>query len=120
MDGNSVTLNLNDYNELRDFRTKMEKKHTLKIYSNGGWSSTNYISTEDAVKEIAAANVELKKNYDENSKRFNEIYEENKKLESENLGLKAMLPDSMKPKAEVTLNDLKRMSIWEFMKWRKK
>jgi hypothetical protein len=93
MEKDTVLLAVEKYNELRDFKQKMEEGKTIVIVS--GWNHYNkeFVTTERAVEQIAEANKLLQK--------------ENEDLRNAN-----------KPK-EITLNDIKKMSYWEFRKWRK-
>jgi hypothetical protein len=93
MEKDTVLLAVEKYNELRDFKQKIEEGKTLVIVSGWNYYQKDFITTEKALEEIAAANKLLQK--------------ENEDLRNAN-----------KPK-EITLNDIKKMSYWEFRKWRK-
>jgi hypothetical protein len=90
MEKDTVLLAIEKYNELRDFKQKIEEGKTLVIISGCNYYRKDFITTEKALEEIAAAN---------------------KLLQKENEELR-------KPK-EIKLNDIKKMSYWEFRKWRK-
>lgn len=90
MEKDTVLLDVEKYNELRDFKQKIEEGKTLVITSGWNYYQQSFITTEKALIEIAEAN---------------------KLLQKENEELR-------KPK-EITLNDIKKMSYWEFRKWRK-
>ena len=92
MEKDTVLLAVEKYNELRDFKQKIEEGKTLVIVSGWKYYRKDFITTEKALEEIAAANKLLQK--------------ENEDLRNAN-----------KPK-EITLNDIKKMSYWEFRKWR--
>ena len=92
MKKNTVLLAVKKYNELRDFKQKIEESKTLVIVSGYNFLEKEFISTEEAVEKIAEANKILQK--------------ENKDLRSDNL-------------RGITINDIKKMSYWEFRKWRK-
>ena len=93
MEKDTVLLDVEKYNELRDFKQKIEEGKTICIIT-GNWSySKTFITTDDAIKSIVETNKELGKEI-ERLKNINN------------------------PK-EVTLNDIKKMSYWEFRKWRK-
>ena len=93
MEKDTVLLAVEKYNELRDFKQKIEEGKTIVIVSGWNYYNKEFITTEEAVEQIAKANKLLKK--------------ENEDLRNTN-----------KPK-EITLNDIKKMSYWEFRKWRK-
>ena len=93
MKKDTVLLDIKKYNELRDFKQKIEEGKTIVIVSGCKYYNKEFITTEKAVEQIAEANKLLQK--------------ENEDLRNAN-----------KPK-EITLNDIKKMSYWEFRKWRK-
>jgi hypothetical protein len=116
METNTVVLNLWDYNELREFKEKMEEGYTYKLnqpyklyqpYSahyNPIVCPTNlqpakYITTDLALKELLERNDKL-------TAINNELYEEC-------IDLKNNRPPN------INISELKKMSIWEFIKWRK-
>lgn len=93
MKKDTVLLAVEKYNELRDFKKEVEEGKTIVIVSGWNYYNKKFITTEKAVEQIAEANKLLQK--------------ENENLRNTN-----------KPK-EITLNDIKKMSYWEFRKWRK-
>ena len=84
-----VVLNIDHYNELRDFKNKIEEGCTYAFYSSI-FHSSKFITQDKAVKEVLAANKSLQNQIDI--------------LQITNLEIKK----------------IKKMSIWEFLKWRKK
>ena len=107
MSKGKVKLDLDEYNSLRDFKEKMDKKHGKTVFID--WHTQRYISTDEAVKEIAATNEKLQ----EDIKKWQSICDEQAKYKFELDELKASLPK------QKTLGEVKKLSIWEFMKWRK-
>ncbi len=93
MEKGTVLLDVEKYNELRDFKQKIEEGKTLIIYYGWSTNSVGFITTEKAIEEIAEANNSLKKENDD-------------------------LRNASKLKG-VSINDIKKMSYWEFRKWRK-
>jgi hypothetical protein len=93
MQKDTVLLDIEKYNELRDFKQKIEEGKTIIIVSGWDHYTKKFITTEKAVEEIAEANKLLQKE--------NEYL---RKAEETN---------------KVTLNEIKKMSYWEFRKWRK-
>jgi len=96
MEKDTVLLSIDKYNDLKEFKTQIEEGKTLTIISSGRefFSQRKYITTEKAIKEIAEANKLLQ--------------EENEDLRNERQKIKKTL-----------INDFKKMSYWEFRKWKK-
>ena len=90
----TVTINLDHYNNLRDFKKDIEDKKTFMVYfDNFIGSGTKLITIDDAVIDIATANSNL--------------MDENYKLRHPK-------------KKETTINDVKKMNIFQFIKWKRK
>jgi hypothetical protein len=106
MEANTVILSLPEYNALRDFKTNLEKGNTYRylgyqqVSKYAAIQVTNFITTDEAVKEAMKANEKL---IEENCELTNRINE---------------LEQPPVPK-EITVDEIKKMSIWEFRKWRK-
>ena len=108
METNTVVLSLNDYNQLREFKEKMEEGNTYKLlqpyvsrsvyWGSEYHSPVNYITTDEAVIELL---------------------ERNKELLKINTELKEEMVEMNRNSIE-TINKVKKMSIWEFIRWRKK
>ncbi len=69
MEKNTVTLDIETYNRLRDFENKMVKNNTCVIRNRGSFGAyetfRGFISTDEALEEISNINEELvKKNID--------------------------------------------------------
>ena len=90
MKENTVLLELENYNHLRDFRKYVENNETFAEYSSHYHNGIYIYSTEDAVKSLMTTNDELK--------------EEIKKLEDSKYK---------------NIGDVKEMSLLQFIKWRK-
>ena len=102
MKANTVVLTINEYNELRDFKKRIEDGKICGIkYGGFGLSSGEYFYTEN--KAIA-------KFEDKN----NELEIKIKDLESTVKRLEIM--DKINPRE---IDKLKKMSYWEFRKWKK-
>lgn len=106
METNTVLLSLSDYNELREFKENMEKYNVYKLsqpYSNP-FSCLNYqlhiplkyITTDEAIIELLERNNQLSEMHD--------------KL--------AIECDKLK-RETISKEKISKMSIWEFIKWRK-
>ena len=105
METNTVVLSLDVYNELREFKEKMESSgnvYRLAQPYQSYWGNyaapppLTYITVDEALIEVL-----------ERNKTIAEI---NNKLANENIQLKSRHNDN---------SDAKNMSIWEFIKWRK-
>jgi hypothetical protein len=108
MEANTVILSLSEYNILRDFMTNLEKENTYrvsdyKVVLGGSYSQApTFVSTDKAVKEIADICNKLEKKLDE-------LYTENSELKQ------GILKDR-----DYEIDRAKKMSVWEFIKWRKR
>jgi hypothetical protein len=89
---NKVDLTLENYLELYDFKKNIELKYTSIINENG-YSSRRFVSTDNAIKEIAKANESLAKKVEEQKEIIDNEY---------------------------PMSYVKNMSVWEFIKWRRK
>lgn len=101
MDKNTILLDVNNYNELRDFKNKIENGDFLvsvKIFRNGSHIQTyktQIYTKETTIKMLTDDNEVLRKEIDN-------------------------LIDQLNPKQkEISLEDIKKMSYWEFRKWKK-
>lgn len=99
MESNQVILDLEKYNELRDFKKMMEDENTINVHC-GLYVSKTYITTDQALKDIAKINDDLRKT--------------NEKLHSDNITLGFEKVKYLNEKVS-----LYNMSYWEFRKWRK-
>ena len=99
MDKNTVVLDLEEYKKLRDFKEAIEKGNSFVVYW-GSYTGYNVVTTDEAVKQLIKAN--------------NEINEQKNKLAQQ-------LYNCQHPESKVfTIEEVKTMSIWKFLKWRKK
>ena len=97
METNTVLLSLNDYNELRDFQKKISEGY-IEVYGNSGLR-IYYTTKDEVIKEIAAHNKDLTDKIGELGGKISRL----KHLEM------------FKP----TNDDFKKMSIWQFIKWKR-
>lgn len=92
MKENTVILELEIYNEMRDFNKAIKESNTYRVFWKWDeFASTTYTKDQATIK-IIEANIELQKEIEE---------------------LK-------NPKGKLTINEIKQMSWWEFRKWRRK
>ena len=99
MESNKVILDLDTYNELRDFKNNYDKGNTVKVI--GKYFSDTYITTDEAINEIANKNNELMTEYETLLSKCND-FEKNYKHIVKILAL------------------LEHTSYWKFRKWRKR
>lgn len=66
MEKNTVTLSIEEYNELRDFKLNMDNNHSYNVYVGTYWYTGNYysstkrfITSDENVKELVAINKHL-------------------------------------------------------------
>ena len=88
----TVTISIKEFDDLRTFRNTIEKDGAIRLYV--GYSGEEYFffySKDDGLKLAADLNESLYKELEELKK----------------------LPN-------LELEDIKKMSIWQFLKWRKK
>ena len=129
MEMNTVYLDVETYNRLRDFKREIETGNTIYVKNRNSRSDETYISTDEAVKQITDVNSELIKIIENATKTINdlkyeykdfnlisnrnsELLNKIKNLEEENKALKTS--SSVK-----LINDLKGMSFWKLYNWHK-
>lgn len=96
MEKNTVTISLEDYNDLRDFKKEMAESSKVAIFGHRYEPyNLRFVTKDQAVIELAK---EIDVLMDENSQLRQQLNYERQQL---------------KP-----LNDIKKMSIWQFLKWR--
>jgi hypothetical protein len=109
MQKDTVLLGVEKYNELRDFKKEVEesRKESKFAVIEERWGSSIFSGGY------------TRKYYTENE-AVAEFEKRNKELETENKELKTKIEKSgIKEPVEISINDLKKMSYWEFRKWRK-
>lgn len=102
-----------EYMELVNFKKEVENGKIPFAYNNDRYGSNYYqffLSKEDALKVLSDKN---KEEFD----RAETYYLELKKLREENERLKKFEPKPAEKPKEISINDLKKMSYWEFRKW---
>ena len=100
MEKNTVLLSLKDYNEFRDFKRNSEDNY-IPVW--GACRKYYYYTKDKAIKEIAVCNVNLQDEINELNDRIDELENPSPKVE----------PSIIK------LRRVKKMSIWQFIKWRR-
>lgn len=115
MEKDTVLLDVEKYNELRDFKKEVEE--SLK--------ESRFAVIEDRLDAIGF-NYHTRKYYTESEAildfetRNKELEAKNTELEAKNKELEAKIKKAgIKEPVEISINDLKKMSYWEFRKWRK-
>ena len=115
MEKDTVLLAVEKYNELRDFKKEVEESRKESKFAVieerwggrfGGGYTRKYYTENEAVADFENRNKELET--------------ANKELETANKELEAKIEKyGIKEPVEISINDLKKMSYWEFRKWRK-
>jgi len=112
MDKNTVLLDLFEYNKLREFKEKIEENNSIKKeYWLHGHEYVTYISTDSHIKELIEEGNKLRETTNDLEKKISH-------LEDDILKLNKKLPIPIVQK-DVTLEDIKKMSYWEFRRWKK-
>lgn len=99
MEKGTVTLSLREYNQLRDFMTEIKKGKTVFYFSDycsNAIHQGQFVTENTAVKIIAEENAGLTKT-----------------INKQTIELAGSKPPT-------TIEDVSIMSIWQFIKWRKK
>ena len=107
MEKNTVLLELKEYDKMKTLNDEVFKYGKIYVEGHGlfqGEYQRYYFTKDEAVKDIAQANIDLKRDY--------EI------LHSQNFKLRMKLEDKCKPR-EITLEQVKKMNYWEFIKWKR-
>jgi len=109
MQQNTVLLSVKEYNELRDFKKEVEENLAKLKFA---------VITNQYGFGLYSENVTTK--YYTQDEVILDFENKNKELEEEICELKSKIEKSgMKEPVEITIDDLKNMSYWEFRKWRK-
>lgn len=93
MENDKVVLDLEKYNELRDFKRNIEEGKIVEINSGFYSYSIKYLNSNEAFNSIEHFNNMLKEKIDE--------------LNKENRA------------KEELIKSIQQMSVWEFIEWRK-
>ena len=93
MEINTVILSVEEYNKLRDFKINIEKGNTFSVLRDRFSSYDQFITTNEAVKEVLKINEEM--------------------------AYKLLNHDVTRINGKNVL-DVSKMSIWEFIKWKNK
>lgn len=99
MEKNTVTIALDEYNELRDIKTNIRKGNIVTLYQNGSISCDYYIfyTENEALKKFEDQNNDLRKKYDEILRK---LYECQEKLEQSNKKLEELKEEIKQSKVE--------------------
>lgn len=90
MEKNTVTISLEDYNHLRDFESEVRKGCTFLRWRGGYYGQ--YLTKDEAVISIMR--------------------------ECELLQIEIEKLKTTEKKPDLQISDIKKMSIWQFLKWR--
>lgn len=94
MKTNTVILDLEEYNFLRDFHKGIVEGEIVHVYSHMGYRLAHYVSDNEQIENLKDEIVRLE--------------EQNDKLRNES------------QKINPTVIEIREMSIWQFIKWRMK
>lgn len=120
METNTIVLGTEEYNRYRDFYINTRKDMVLfTIHNCHSFDYEDFLSKDDAIeKAVKTATEVLEKQVDRLSKNNEKLLKENHERMEEIKALKTTsLKESLK---EVTLAEVKNMSLWQFFKWKKK
>lgn len=128
----TVTLDLKEYNELRDFKENIEAGYTFITHRGSMMNyKTHFVGTDKALKTIHQ-DIELKqKEIDKIIESLSQIIGPwRKKVDSESMVEEVRLEfeskqreiDRLKKllKQDPSIDDIKAMSWWEFRKWKRR
>lgn len=109
MEKDTVLLDLKIYNDLRDFKKKIEEGFTYKI--EGGFHRISpykrFIGTDKALEE-------MNKKIEDVNKKIEDVNKENEILKKKNEKI-----EDLKKENEKQISILKGMSWWQFLEWKK-
>lgn len=109
MEKDTVLLAVENYNELRDFKKEVEESR----------KESKFAVIEERWSSMFGSGRYTRKYYTENEAVL-DFETRNKELEAKNKELEAKIEKyGIKEPVEISINDLKEMSYWEFRKWRK-
>lgn len=101
MEAGAVVLSLEQYNLLLDCKKALEEKKIIVVNSEKSYGEqTRYMTNEKAVEEIALENKALEETMNKANDTWQKTRSVNYTLENE-------------------LEKVKKMSYWQFRKWRK-
>ena len=104
MEKNTLILDLDEYNELRDFKTTIEKGNVVCKIQTNYWQK-QYLTTSDALDQL--------------STEINSISEKNKILIDEMTLLKNEQNNKLQKAYKTEIDKLAKMNWFEFRKWKK-
>jgi len=111
MEKNTVLLDVEKYNELRDFKQKIEEGKTFAIYTGFEFFKKSFITTDKAILAIADANSLLQKENEDLMWKNRKATEENELLQKAN--------EDLIQKNRKATDKLRKMSYWEFRLWKR-
>ena len=124
MEKDTVILGLDEYNQLRDFRKEIFEGKTYvfyEAYNNSYLNRTaHFITSDEAVESLLAENEILGKKDQEHNEELRRLRDEisNIKTEKNNLIKDLGALKIQKDETCEAYSRVRKMSIWEFIKWR--
>jgi len=122
MEKDTVLISIETYNNLRDFRKKMEDENSLFFYNGLGGlynrMSVVYVSKDKALKDAQNINSILLSRFESETELKQKIADENQKL----LNYIEQIKNGKLEKADIsfTNDEFKKLTIFKFLKFRKK
>lgn len=112
MEQTHAVVLMSEYLELIHFKSEVMANKIPYGTNNDYYGYGGFFASKDEALKVLS---------DENGKAMQDLrmaLAEVKKLQTEKEQLSLRLPKPPKPAKEITLEDLKKMSYWEFRKWR--
>lgn len=99
MEKNTVTIALDEYNELRDIKTNLKNGNTVTLYKNcrNDWEYYLFYTENEVFKKFETQNNDLRKKYDE---ILMKLYECEEKLKQSNKKLEELKEEIKQSKVE--------------------
>jgi len=125
MEKDTVVLDLKTYNELRDFKTEILEGKTCTFYTAyNGYNhdlNTKFITKDETIIALSEENERMGKKDQEHGEELRRLRNEFSTEREKNIRLTKELGYFVDEnnKLNETFLKTKKMSIWEFIKWRK-
>lgn len=124
MEKNTVILDLDTYNSLRDFKTEILEGKTYVFYTayNGYVTDRNpkFITTDEIIIALSKENEKFGKKDEAHDLELKRLRDEFSKEREKNIQLTKDLGSAVEKNNKITetLLGIRKMSIWGFMRWR--
>lgn len=115
MEKNTVVLSLKDYNDFREMKESVLSGKSLSIYDGHHYE---YFTESEIVSKLKGTIKKCEDNVHNASVEMEKI-KKNSNILIDRSNELARLAQEADDDLELTVSEIKRMSIWEFLKWRK-